>query len=179
MGLSSRRNYLTPSLPEDRSALPDREQVRDLPVLIVDDNTTNRRILYEVLSYGGMRPTTAKSGQAALAALTHPWGLGTPFPLVHSSSKRAGLIYGDLYARPAQLFCPFLMKPAPLAKEGAQRHEPRSTCEVAESGLLLSKLLSTPPLCRIAHRHAKTRSVYKMKRSHLLMSHRVDWVPSD
>jgi CheY-like chemotaxis protein len=62
--------------------LPDREQVRDLPVLIVDDNSTNCRILYEVLSYGGMRPTTAESGQAALAALTQARDLGTPFPLV-------------------------------------------------------------------------------------------------
>jgi CheY-like chemotaxis protein len=56
--------------------------VRDLPVLIVDDNTTTCRILYEVLSHGGMRPTTAESGQTALAALTHARDLGTPFPLV-------------------------------------------------------------------------------------------------
>jgi PAS domain S-box-containing protein len=70
------------TLSEDQPALPDREQVRDLPVLIVDDNTTNRRILYDVLSQGGMRPTTAESGQAALAALTSARDLGTPFPLV-------------------------------------------------------------------------------------------------
>ena len=50
--------------------------------VIVDDNTTTRRILYEVLSHGGMRPTTAESGEAALAALTHARDLGTPFPLV-------------------------------------------------------------------------------------------------
>ncbi len=70
------------TLSEDQPALPDREQVRDLPVLIVDDNTTNRRILYEVLSHGGMRPTIAQSGQAALAALTHARDLGTSFALV-------------------------------------------------------------------------------------------------
>ena len=70
------------TLSEDQPALPEREQTRDLPVLIVDDNTTNRRILSEVLSHGGMRPTTAESGQAALAALTHARDLGTPFPLV-------------------------------------------------------------------------------------------------
>ena len=67
---------------EDQPALPDREQTRDLPVLIVDDNTTNRRILSEVLSHGGIRPTTAESGQAALAALKRARDLGTPFPLV-------------------------------------------------------------------------------------------------
>jgi PAS domain S-box-containing protein len=68
--------------PEDQSALPDQAQVRDLPVLIVDDNTTNRRILYDVLSQWGMRPTTAENGQAALAALTSARDLGAPFPLV-------------------------------------------------------------------------------------------------
>jgi PAS domain S-box-containing protein len=67
---------------EDQPALPDRERVCDLPVLIVDDNTTTRRILYEVLSHGGMRPMTAESGETALAALTHARDLGTPFPLV-------------------------------------------------------------------------------------------------
>ena len=69
-------------LSEAQPALPDREQVRDLPVLIVDDNITNCRILYEVLSHGGMRPTTAESGQAALVALTHARDRGAPFPLV-------------------------------------------------------------------------------------------------
>jgi two-component system, sensor histidine kinase and response regulator len=70
------------ALSEDQPALPDRERVCDLPVLIVDDNTTTRRILYEVLSHEGMRPTTTESGEAALAALTHARDLGTPFPLV-------------------------------------------------------------------------------------------------
>jgi CheY-like chemotaxis protein len=69
-------------LSKDQPALPEREQAHNLPVLIVDDNTTNRRILYEALSHGGMRPTTAESGQAALAALTHARDRGTPFPLV-------------------------------------------------------------------------------------------------
>jgi signal transduction histidine kinase/DNA-binding response OmpR family regulator/putative methionine-R-sulfoxide reductase with GAF domain len=67
---------------QDQPALPAPELVHDLPVLIVDDNSTNRRILYEVLRHGGMRPTTAESGQAALAALTHARDRGTPFPLV-------------------------------------------------------------------------------------------------
>ncbi|HEY7492575.1 MAG TPA: GAF domain-containing protein, partial [Candidatus Tectomicrobia bacterium] len=70
------------TLSEEQPALPGREQVRDLPVLIVDDNSTNRRILHDMLTQGGMRPTTAESGQAALAALTSARDQGTPFPLV-------------------------------------------------------------------------------------------------
>jgi PAS domain S-box-containing protein len=70
------------TLAEEQSAGPERVQVRDLPVLIVDDNATNRRLLYEMLSHGGMRPTTVENGQAALSALARARDLGTPFPLV-------------------------------------------------------------------------------------------------
>ena len=38
-------------------------------VLIVDDNGTNRRILYEMASAWGMRPTVAESGATALALI--------------------------------------------------------------------------------------------------------------
>jgi CheY-like chemotaxis protein len=56
--------------------------LRDLPVLIVDDNATNRRVLYEMLSHWQMRPTVADGGLAALSELQHAVALGSPFPLV-------------------------------------------------------------------------------------------------
>ena len=40
-----------------------------LDVLVVDDNTTNRHILQEILTSWGMRPTVAESGTAALELL--------------------------------------------------------------------------------------------------------------
>jgi PAS domain S-box-containing protein len=70
------------TLAAEQPAGLERVQVRDLPVLIVDDNATNRRLLYEMLSHGGMRPTTVENGQAALSALVRARDLGTPFPLV-------------------------------------------------------------------------------------------------
>jgi signal transduction histidine kinase/CheY-like chemotaxis protein len=54
----------------------------DLPVLIVDDNDVNRRILHEVLTRWQMRPVAVDSGAAALAALTEASRKGTPFSLV-------------------------------------------------------------------------------------------------
>jgi PAS domain S-box-containing protein len=45
------------------------QTLTDLPVLIVDDNATNRRILEEVLANWHMHPLTAKDAIAALAAL--------------------------------------------------------------------------------------------------------------
>jgi two-component system, sensor histidine kinase and response regulator len=41
----------------------------DLPVLVVDDNASNRRILNEILTNWHMKPTLADSGAAALNAL--------------------------------------------------------------------------------------------------------------
>jgi signal transduction histidine kinase/CheY-like chemotaxis protein len=57
-------------------------QLHGLPVLIVDDNATNRRHLHELLTYWGMRPTSVGHSQEALTRLTQARDLGTPFPLL-------------------------------------------------------------------------------------------------
>src|SRR5262245_9935504 len=54
----------------------------NLPVLVVDDNDTNRRILFEMLLNWGMRPTLAESGKSALVALDAVKGSPTAFPLI-------------------------------------------------------------------------------------------------
>ncbi len=54
----------------------------DMPVLVVDDNATNRRILHEVLSHWHMKPAEVESGLAALATLLHACNIGKPFPLI-------------------------------------------------------------------------------------------------
>jgi two-component system, sensor histidine kinase and response regulator len=57
-------------------------QLRDLPVLIVDDNSTNRRVLMEILSRWGMKPAAAEGGRTALLALESAKSEGRPFPLI-------------------------------------------------------------------------------------------------
>jgi PAS domain S-box-containing protein len=54
----------------------------DLPVLVVDDNATNRQILEEVLRNWHMRPVAVKSGSAALEALEVALKRGRPFAMV-------------------------------------------------------------------------------------------------
>ncbi len=44
-------------------------ELRDLPVLVVDDNATNRRLLEQMLKHWQMKPTAADGGWAALSIL--------------------------------------------------------------------------------------------------------------
>ena len=71
-----------PSGPVPHSARTEPARVHDLPVLIVDDNATNRRILEEMLANWGMRPTAVEGGRQALAALERARASGSPFALV-------------------------------------------------------------------------------------------------
>jgi PAS domain S-box-containing protein len=54
----------------------------DLPVLIVDDNAVNRRVLQEQLTRWRMRPIAVEGGQAALQALAQAASAGRPYRLV-------------------------------------------------------------------------------------------------
>jgi CheY-like chemotaxis protein len=56
----------------------------DLPVLVVDDNATNRRILEEVLGNWGMKPTVVAGALEALAALDRAHHAGEAFRLIIS-----------------------------------------------------------------------------------------------
>jgi len=56
--------------------------LRDLPVLIVDDNFTNRQVLSGLVTQWGMRPTAVEGGRAAMLALEAAKEAGSPFPLV-------------------------------------------------------------------------------------------------
>ena len=58
------------------------EELRNLPVLVVDDNATNRRILEQILTNWHMKPTAVESGQAALAALERALSAGRLFSLI-------------------------------------------------------------------------------------------------
>ena len=54
----------------------------DVPVLIVDDNAVNRRVLLAQLTRWQMQPTAVDGGEAALAALAGAARAGRPFRLV-------------------------------------------------------------------------------------------------
>lgn len=57
-------------------------ELKNLSVLVVDDNATNRQILEEMLLNWGMNPTTVESGPAALTELVRSSTMGEPYQLV-------------------------------------------------------------------------------------------------
>jgi two-component system sensor histidine kinase/response regulator len=68
--------------PVGKPLLREIARLEDLPVLVVDDNTTNRRILEEMLTNWRMQPTMVASGAEALRELEHACQSGAPYPLV-------------------------------------------------------------------------------------------------
>ncbi len=65
--------------------------LRGLPVLVVDDNATNRRILEQMLRNWRMNPATANGGERALAALDQAHERGKPFRLLLLDANMPGM----------------------------------------------------------------------------------------
>ena len=80
------------------------KDLRGLNVLVVDDNATNRRILEEILTAWGMRPTLVDGGLAAIVALDSALAAGKPFPLAIIDFQMPDLdgfgLAGRIKARP-------------------------------------------------------------------------------
>jgi signal transduction histidine kinase/DNA-binding response OmpR family regulator/HPt (histidine-containing phosphotransfer) domain-containing protein len=57
-------------------------ELKGMPLLVVDDNETNRRIVCEMTRSWGMRPTAAENGPLALACLETARQRREPFPIV-------------------------------------------------------------------------------------------------
>jgi CheY-like chemotaxis protein len=72
-------------------AVPDAGNLWGLAVLVVDDNTTKRRVLEEMLIGWQMVPTLVASAPEALAALRVAQEAGTPLPLVLSDVQMPGM----------------------------------------------------------------------------------------
>ncbi len=70
-----------------------------MPVLVVDDNNTNRRILEDVLTNWGMQPSLAVDGPDALAQLDEAADSRRAVPTGAAGRDDAG--YGWLHRSPS------------------------------------------------------------------------------
>jgi CheY-like chemotaxis protein len=67
------------------------EALCGVPVLVVDDNATNRRILVETLTLWGMKPTSAESGVSALRLVDEMAKRQESFPLIVLDGHMPGM----------------------------------------------------------------------------------------
>ncbi len=77
--------------PKARPAPIEPVALRDLPVLVVDDHASNRRILQETLRQWGMRPTVVASARDAQVALEQARAEGQPFSLLLLDDQMPGM----------------------------------------------------------------------------------------
>ena len=142
--------HFTSSLGIDHQAQPqepasDVSRLQGLPVLVVDDNATNRLILAEVLANWSMKPTVVEGARAALATLWTASRDQKPFPLVLTDANMPGMD-GFALAKQIQqadeLGCPvviMLTSGSPLATVSQRREAGLAAClakPVKQSDLL-------------------------------------------
>ena len=70
--------------------MPVSTQLRDLRILVVDDNATNRRILEEMLRNWGLQPILANGAPQALRVLEDAGARGRPFDVILTDAHMPG-----------------------------------------------------------------------------------------
>ncbi len=100
-GSSFHFTALLGAAPDSRPA-EERRFPPGLPVLIVDDNETNRRILTDLLEHWGMKTVSAAGGLEALALIQRASGAGDPFALVITDVHMPGMDGFELAERVKQ-----------------------------------------------------------------------------
>jgi signal transduction histidine kinase/CheY-like chemotaxis protein len=71
--------------------IPREEDLHGMPVLIIDDNATNRKILSELTRQWKMKPHTCDSGESGLAELSRAASEGNPYRLVLLDERMPGM----------------------------------------------------------------------------------------
>jgi signal transduction histidine kinase/CheY-like chemotaxis protein len=118
--------------------------VAQVPVLVVDDNTINRRILVDQVTRLGMTPSSAADGEEALAMLSAAARQGNAFKLVILDAQMPGLdgfaVAERMMARPELAGSAIMMLTSSSAPGDASRSR---ALRVSES---LTKPVSTSDL---------------------------------
>ena len=140
VGKGSMFHFTLPfALAEGMAPEPPLEQptLHGLPVLVVDDNETNRRILDEMIRGWGMKPQTADSGPKAIAAMKNAAAVGRPFRLVLLDMMMPGM---DGFAVAEQMArTPKIGEPAIIMLSSAHKDETARRAEATGIARFLLK----------------------------------------
>jgi signal transduction histidine kinase/CheY-like chemotaxis protein len=128
-------------------------RLAELPVLIVDDNAVNRRILHTQLTRWRARPTAVASGGEAIEALTSASRAGRPFDLVLLDVNMPDLdgfeVARQIRAQPELAGATIMM----LSSSG--KHGETSRCNDVGAAAYLTKPIQATDLhdamCRVLH----------------------------
>jgi signal transduction histidine kinase/CheY-like chemotaxis protein len=71
--------------------IPREEDLQGMPTLIIDDNATNRRILFELTRQWKMKPHMSDSGESGLAELSRAASEGNPYRLLLLDEQMPGM----------------------------------------------------------------------------------------
>jgi len=120
--------------------------LQQLPILIVDDNATNRQILSEYALAWGMRPLAVENSQAALEALRTAHCTGAPFRVLLIDRRMPGIdgfTLAERVQRDPELAGPIIMM---LTSDGQRGDGAR--CRQMGIGVYLVKPIHRPDLLR-------------------------------
>jgi len=87
------------TLTEEETAPVRFEDLKDVPVLVVDDNATNRRILQDMLTHWGLKPWLAESASRALMLLHQRLDAGSPIRLIITDANMPAMDGFELAAK--------------------------------------------------------------------------------
>jgi signal transduction histidine kinase/ligand-binding sensor domain-containing protein/CheY-like chemotaxis protein len=135
-----------PSTPSKRRVFAPPPHVRNVPVLVVDDSATNRRILEQTLGSWGMKPTTVEDGRMAQVALGRAVEAGQPFRIVLLDADMPevdGCTVASRIQAPPELAGATLMM-----LTSATLHEQIARCHQAGAGGYLTKPIRESELLR-------------------------------
>jgi signal transduction histidine kinase/CheY-like chemotaxis protein len=106
-GKGSRFQFTAPMLiqnnPAPKPVPGNLQSLENVPVLIVDDNATNRQILLKALTNWKMRPVPVDGARAALAVLDSVRACGNTFPLIITDAQMPEMDGFELASRIKQL----------------------------------------------------------------------------
>jgi len=77
--------------PQPPTAPPAKVNLQGTPVLVIDDNATNRRILEAMLKSWSMQPTLVERGHEGLVAMRRARDAGKTFPLILLDAQMPGV----------------------------------------------------------------------------------------